>query len=149
MVTLDKPHSFHIWLTCTLMTKFECNRFFFYYYYFFIFFGVWLFVVSAWSFGFFIPATTANEPRLRRIFYPRFYPLHLYSYLNFCERASIFPFECSVLNKRTTGTNIFGKTRSLTGDWTKNNKLTGHSSQYCENKISQQVQWTTYDFWSY
>ena len=51
---------------------------------------------------FFFPATTANGLRLRRIFYPRFYPLHLY--LNFWERASIFPFECSVLNKGTTGT---------------------------------------------
>ena len=28
---------------------------------------------SAWSFGFFIPATTANDLQLRRIFYPRFY----------------------------------------------------------------------------
>ena len=27
--------------------------------------------------GFFIPATTANDLRLRRIFYPRLYPLHL------------------------------------------------------------------------
>ena len=51
-----------------------------------------------------IPATTANDLRLRRIFYPRFYQLHLFSYLNFWERASIFPFECSVLNKGTTGT---------------------------------------------
>ena len=62
------------------------------------------FVGSAWSFGFFIPATTANDLRLRRIFYPRFYPLHLFSYINSWERASIFPFECSVLNKGTTGT---------------------------------------------
>ena len=53
---------------------------------------------------FFIPATTANDLRLWRIFYPRFYPLHLFSYLNSWERASIFPFECSVLNKGTTGT---------------------------------------------
>ena len=53
---------------------------------------------------FFIPATTANDLRLRRIFYPRLYPLHLFSYLNFWERASISPFECSVLNKGTTGT---------------------------------------------
>jgi len=30
---------------------------------------------------FFIPATTANDLRLRRIFYPRFYSLHLFSYL--------------------------------------------------------------------
>ena len=34
----------------------------------------------------------------------RFYPLHLFSYLISWERASIFPFECSVLNKGTTGT---------------------------------------------
>ena len=40
------------------------------------------FVSSAQSFGFFIPATTANDLRLRRIFYPRFYPLHLFSVLN-------------------------------------------------------------------
>ena len=53
---------------------------------------------------FFIPVTTANDIRLRRIFYPRFYPLHLFSYLNSWERASIFLFECSVLNKGTTGT---------------------------------------------
>ena len=54
--------------------------------------------------GFYIPATTANDLRLRRIFYPRFYPLHLFSYLNSWERASIFPFECSVLNNGNTGT---------------------------------------------
>ena len=53
---------------------------------------------------FFIPATMANDLRLWRIFYPRFYPLLLFSYLNSWERASIFPFECSVLNKGTTGT---------------------------------------------
>ena len=52
-------------------------------------------------------------------FYPRFYPLHLFSYLNSWERASIFPFKCLVLNKGTTGTsfNVFGLTRSLTVDW--------------------------------
>ena len=36
--------------------------------------------------------------------------------------ASIFPFECSVLNQGTTGFhfyNVFGMTRSLTGDWTR------------------------------
>ena len=53
---------------------------------------------------FFIPATTANDLRLWRIFYHRFYPLQLFSYLNSWERASIFPFECSVLNKGTSGT---------------------------------------------
>ena len=45
---------------------------------------------------FFNPATTANDLWLRRIFYTRFYPLHLFFYLNPWERASIFPFECSL-----------------------------------------------------
>ena len=44
---------------------------------------------SAWSFGVFIPATTANDLRLRRIFYPRVYLSHLFSCLNSWERASI------------------------------------------------------------
>ena len=73
-------------------------------------------VGSAWSFVFFIPATTANDLRLRRIFYPRFYPLHLFFYLNSWERASIFPFECSVLNKGTTGT-IFITSLVWRGPW--------------------------------
>jgi len=55
--------------------------------YYYIFFWCSTFVCSAWSFGFFIPATTANDLRLRRIFHPRFYPLHYF--LNSWERASI------------------------------------------------------------
>ena len=39
-----------------------------------IIFLAFYFAVSAWSFGFFIPATTANDLRLRRIFHPRCYP---------------------------------------------------------------------------
>ena len=65
---------------------------------------------------FFIPTTTANDLRLRRIFYPRFHPLHLFSYLNSWERASIFPFECSVPNKGTTGT-IFITSLVWRGPW--------------------------------
>ena len=45
-----------------------------------------------------------------------------FSYLYSWERASIFPFECSVLNKCTTWYhfhNVFGITLSLTGDWTR------------------------------
>ena len=38
---------------------------------------------------FFIPATTANDLRLRSIFYPRFYPLHFFPHLISSERASI------------------------------------------------------------
>ena len=35
------------------------------------------------------PATTANDLRLRRIFYPRFYTLHLFTYLQF-EKEPVF-----------------------------------------------------------
>jgi len=38
------------------------------------------FVGSVWSFDFFTITTTANDLRLRRIFYPRFN--HLFSYLD-------------------------------------------------------------------
>ena len=38
---------------------------------------------------FFIRATMVNDLWIRRIFYPRFYPLHLFPYLNSWERASI------------------------------------------------------------
>ena len=69
-----------------------------------------------WSFGVFIPATTANDLRLRRIFYPRFYPLHLFSVLNSWERAIIFPFEGSVLNNGNTGT-IFITSLVWRGPW--------------------------------
>ena len=63
------------------------------------------FVGSAWSFVFFSsPPQRPMTSDFEGILYPRFYPLHLFSYLNSWERASIFPFECSVLNKGTTGT---------------------------------------------
>ena len=74
------------------------------------------FVGSAWSFVFFIPATTVNDLRLRRIFYPRFYPLHLFSFLISWDRVIIFPFECSVLNKGTTST-IFITSLVWRGPW--------------------------------
>ena len=46
----------------------------------------------------------------------RSYTLLLFSYLNSWERASIFPFECSVLNKDTTGT-IFITSLVWRGPW--------------------------------
>ena len=42
--------------------------------------------------------------------------IHLFSYLNSWERASIFPFECSVLNMGTTGT-IFITSLVWRGPW--------------------------------
>ena len=79
-----------------------------------VFFSVRLLSILRGHSGFFIPATTANDLRLGRIFYPRCYPLHIFSYLIFWERASIFPFEYSVLNKGTIGT-ILGYDAVL--DW--------------------------------
>ena len=60
----------------------EILIYFYLFIYFYIFFSVRLFVGFASSFGFFIPSTTANDIRLRRIFSPRSYPLHLFFYLN-------------------------------------------------------------------
>jgi len=54
-----------------------------------IFFERSTFVGSAWSFVFLIPTTSANDLWLWRIFYPRLYLLHLFSYLNSWERGSI------------------------------------------------------------
>ena len=94
------------------------------------------FVGSAWSFGFFIPATTVNDLRLRRIYYPRFYPLHLFSHLNSWERASIFPLECSVLNKGTTGT-IFIMSLVWRGPWLGIEPGTSHTqSQHSTTRLS-------------
>ena len=54
----------------------------------------------------------------RPIFVSQILSITLISYLNSWERASSFPFACSVLNKGTTGIifyNVFGMMRSLTG----------------------------------
>ena len=80
----------------------------------FVAFNFCRFCVVIWFF--FIPATTANDLRLPRIFDTRFYPLHLFSYLNSWERTSIFPFEGWVLNKGTTGT-IFITPLVWRGPW--------------------------------
>ena len=51
---------------------------------------------------FFIPATTANDLRLWSIFYPRFYPLHLFSYLflfRVPRRWHLFYFPILILEK--------------------------------------------------
>ena len=85
-------------------------------FFFLIFFRAFDCVGSAWSIGVFISATKANDLRLRMIFHPRFYPLHLFFYLNSWERASIFPFEWSMLTKGTTGT-IFITSLVWRGPW--------------------------------
>ena len=70
----------------------------------FLLFSVRLLSVLCGHSVFSSPPQRPNDLRLRRIFCPRVYPLHLFSYLNSWERASSFPLECSVLNKGTTGT---------------------------------------------
>ena len=81
---------------------------------FFVFFSVRLLSVLR-GHSFFSSPPQLPMTWLPRIFYPRFYPLHLFSYLNFWERASI---ECSVLNKGTTGT-IFITSLVWRGPWTR------------------------------
>ena len=89
-----------------------------------IFFFLFLFRVQylsvlRWSFGFSIPATTANDLRLRRIFYPIFYPLHYFLNL-ILEKEPVFPFlmlSAKQGNYWDHFYNVFGMTRCLTGDW--------------------------------
>ena len=98
---------------------------------------LYTFVGSVWSFGFFIPATTVNDLRLRRIFYPIFYPLHLFSFLNSLERASFFSFWMLSAKQGHYWYhfyNVFGMTRSLTGDWTGTSCI---RSQHSTTRISR------------
>ena len=53
-------------------------------------FSVRLLSVLRGHYVFFIPATTANDLRLRRIFYPRFYPLHLFFPILILEKEPVF-----------------------------------------------------------
>ena len=55
----------------------------------FVFFSVWLLSVLCGH------SVFSSPPQ--RIFYTRFDPLHLFSYLNSWERASIFPLEASTI----------------------------------------------------
>ena len=69
-------------------------------------------------FGVFIPATTANDLRLRRPFYTRLYPLHLF----FLRKSQYFPFWMFSAKQGHYWyhfCNVFGMTRSLTRDWTR------------------------------
>ena len=80
------------------------------------FFSVWLLSVLH-GHSFFHPCHNGQWPPTSKD-WDRFYPLHLFSYLNSWERASI-----SLLNA-TQGHYwyhfyVFGMTRSLTGDWTR------------------------------
>jgi len=85
---------------------------------FVLFFYRSTFVGSTWSFVFFIPGQWKPTSK---DFYTRSYPLHLFSYLNSWERAS-FPFSMLSAKQGNYWNHfyiVFGMTRSLTGDWTR------------------------------
>ena len=81
-----------------------------------LFFGVRLLSVLRGHSVFSSPPQRPMTSDFEGFFYPRSYPLHLFSYHNSWGRASIFPFECSVLNKGTTGT-IFITSSVWGGPW--------------------------------
>ena len=73
------------------------------------------FVGSAWSFSFYMSATTANDFRLRRISIPDL--IHYIIFLSyFLRNSQNFPFQCWVLNKWITGT-IFITSLVWRGTW--------------------------------
>ena len=55
------------------------------------FFSVWLFAGSAWSFGFFIPATMANDLQLRRNSIPDFVH-YIFCPIFILQKEPVFPF---------------------------------------------------------
>ena len=86
------------------------------YFDFLIFFSIRLLSVLRGHLVFSSPPQRPMTSDFEGFFYTRSYPLHLFSYLNSWERASIFPFECWVLNKGTTGT-IFITSLVWRGRW--------------------------------
>ena len=71
---------------------------------------------------FFIPATTANDLRLRKDFYTRSYQLHYFPIL-ILKKEPVFPFSMFSAKQENYWyhfvNNVFDMTRSLTGDWTR------------------------------
>ena len=92
--------------------------------------------------SFFHPRHNGQWPPTSKDFYTRSYPLHLFSYLNSWERASIFPFECSVLNKGTTGT-IFITSLVWRGPWLGIEPgISRTRSQHYTTRLSRRRYWT-------
>jgi len=84
------------------------------------FFKCSTFVGSAWLFVFFIPATTANDLRLRRISIPDIIH-YIFCLIFILQKEPVFPF---LMLSAKQGNywyhfyNVFGMTWSLTGYWT-------------------------------
>ena len=87
----------------------------------FVCFLTFEFVGSAWSFGFFHQRHNGQWPPTSKDFYTRSYPLHYFPIL-ILEKEPVFPF--SRLSAKQGNYwyhfyNVFGMSRSLTGDWTR------------------------------
>ena len=84
-------------------------------------FSVQLFVGSAWSFFFFIPATTANDPDFEGFSIPDFVH-YIYFPILILEKEAVFyflMFSAKQGNYWYHFYNVFDMKRSLTGDWTR------------------------------
>ena len=89
------------------------------------------------------PHHNGQWPPISKDFYTRFYPLHFLSYLHSLERASIFPFQCWVLNKGTTGT-IFITSLVWCGLWLGIEPGTSRTrSQHSTTRLSRSQHSTT------
>ena len=76
------------------------------------------FVGSAWPFGFFIPAATTNDLRPRRISIPDYINYKCYP-IFILQKEPVFPFVMLCAKQGHYWYhfyNVFGMTRSLTGD---------------------------------
>ena len=93
VVTFFKEH-------VTILTNYQQ---FFIYIYILILFSVWLLSVLR-GHSFFHPRHNGQWPPTSKDFLSQILLITFFSYFNSSERASIFPFQCSVLNKGTTGT---------------------------------------------
>ena len=90
--------------------------FFFYFFIFFLFFSVRLLSVLRGHSVFSFPPQRPMTFEFEGFSVPDCIHYIYFSYLNSWERASIFPFQCSVLNKCTTGT-IFITSLVWRGPW--------------------------------
>ena len=111
----------------------------------FYFFSVWLLSVLCGHSGFFIPATTAKDLRLRRISIPDL--IHYIIFLSyFLRKSQYFPFSMfstKQVNYWYHFYNVFGMTRSLTGDWTLD--LPHSKPALYHQAIEEAVRYTQYE----
>ena len=98
----------YVWITQSDNYEFNCVLY--------SFFSVWLLSVLRGHSVFSSPPQRPMTSNFEGFSIPDFIHCILFSYLIFWERASIFPFECSVLNKDTSST-IFISSFVWRGPW--------------------------------